>query len=256
MPYIDWAAKNGFGVIDVNIPMSSNTDVNLPFLHVTAPADLTQRDPVSLITRDKEAELQSTLTELICYIWDNYLELSEATEICLMGVGYSYLGVKMLLTSREVKGRITAIINYVTGALRAIRTETDPSLSHWYKEHSRVYVASDHLCWTDEDFTRKVRKNRFGRVVESSEEGLNRMLSKHLVESTQWLREMARLNGGEAEAVEPDVVTDGGVSKPFAQEPLGQHVFGGLLPGRTDPMHLDQNPIVPAIIRAEHSSVD
>lgn len=30
LPYIDWAVKNGFGVVDVNIPMNTpNLDVSL-----------------------------------------------------------------------------------------------------------------------------------------------------------------------------------------------------------------------------------
>jgi hypothetical protein len=51
-------------------------------------------------TQDDEAQLQAQMTELMCYLWDNYLEGYESHDVVLMGVGYSYLGVKMLLTSR------------------------------------------------------------------------------------------------------------------------------------------------------------
>lgn len=41
------------------------------------------------------------MRELVCYIWDNYLQLYDPMpEIFLMGVGNAYLGVKMLLISR------------------------------------------------------------------------------------------------------------------------------------------------------------
>lgn len=41
------------------------------------------------------------MRELVCYIWDNYLQLYDSVEeIFLMGVGNAYLGVKMLLISR------------------------------------------------------------------------------------------------------------------------------------------------------------
>jgi histone deacetylase 6 len=115
-----------------------------------------------------------------------------------MGVGYSYLGIKMLLTSRNSAPKIAAILNYVTGSLRAVRSETEPRLSHWYKDKSRVYVAADHACWSDEDMKRRVRKQRFGRVVESPEKGLGRMLRFHLEESTEWVGEMVGL-GEESE---------------------------------------------------------
>ncbi len=45
--------------------------------------------------------MQNQIQELICFVWDNYLQLSDAAEhIFLMGVGNAYLGVKLLLTSR------------------------------------------------------------------------------------------------------------------------------------------------------------
>ena len=50
--------------------------------------------------RANEAELAQKINELVCYLWDNYLEGFESNDIVLMGVGYSYLGVKMLLTGR------------------------------------------------------------------------------------------------------------------------------------------------------------
>jgi histone deacetylase 6 len=60
----------------------------------------TQDDDQAITARANEAELGQKINELVCYLWDNYLEGYESTDIVLMGVGYSYLGVKMLLTSR------------------------------------------------------------------------------------------------------------------------------------------------------------
>ncbi len=51
--------------------------------------------------RVDERTLQHQIQELACYIWDNYLQVSEAAEnIFLMGVGNAYLGVKVLLINR------------------------------------------------------------------------------------------------------------------------------------------------------------
>ncbi len=48
----------------------------------------------------KERAIQEQIQSLICYLWDNFLQLSEADEIFLMGVGNAYLGVKVLLINR------------------------------------------------------------------------------------------------------------------------------------------------------------
>ena len=78
-----------------------------------------------------------------------------------------------------------------------MRSETDANLAHWYKKHSRVFVTADHLCWTDPELARKVTKSRFGRVVKSEVEGLNKMLRKHLREVVGLLGSVRE--GGEEE---------------------------------------------------------
>lgn len=70
-------------------------DVNIP--SAVPPEDDT--DP--FIPRSPEKILQAQLQELVCYLWDNYLQLYDnATEIFFMGVGNAYLGVKLLLMNR------------------------------------------------------------------------------------------------------------------------------------------------------------
>lgn len=59
------------------------------------------KDTESFIPRADEKALQAQIQELMCYLWDNYIQLYDsAQEIFLMGVGDAYLGVKVLLISR------------------------------------------------------------------------------------------------------------------------------------------------------------
>ncbi|KAH8820591.1 histone deacetylase [Xylogone sp. PMI_703] len=173
LPYIDWAVANGYGVLDVNVVM-----------HETG-----REDDNPFLQRPKEEVLQSQLKDLICYLWDNYFETYSAQSIVLMGVGDSYLGIKQLLINRDSKAKVAGCVAFVSGSLRPVKSETDPSLSTWYKTHSLIYVSPDHACWSDEESARKVRKNRFGRVVMSEEVGLGRMMSRYLVDATSWIAE-------------------------------------------------------------------
>lgn len=59
-----------------------------------------KEDESGFSERPGESGLQETMKELVCYLWDNYLEGYESNDIVLMGVGDSYLGIRMLLTSR------------------------------------------------------------------------------------------------------------------------------------------------------------
>lgn len=162
----------------------------------------------------EEKQLEAEIKELICYLWDNYIQLYEnADEVFIMGVGYAYLGVKMLLLNRgkcgdtcralgrlmlprsstntdettDCKMKVSGVVNFVTGSLRPIRSDTDERLSAWYKENSRVYVSKDHSCWTDPKLQGKVRKKRFGTVLHSPVSSLNGMMKGHAKEVQDWI---------------------------------------------------------------------
>lgn len=48
-----------------------------------------------------EKAQQAQIQELICYLWDNYIQLIDSVdELFLMGVGNAYVGIKVLLMNR------------------------------------------------------------------------------------------------------------------------------------------------------------
>ncbi|KAM0815010.1 putative Histone deacetylase [Seiridium cardinale] len=177
--YIKWAHEQGFGVIDVNIPH-----------YITKPEDIDPYTP-----RADEQSLSNQIKELMNYIWDNYVQLYDCDDIFLVGVGNAYLGVKLLLTERHCKDRISGIVNFVTGNLRPVKSATDENLSLWYKRNSLVYVALDHACWTDPELSKKVNKRRFGEVKRSSEAGLNDMMQRHTSEVQEFITERLSRSG-------------------------------------------------------------
>lgn len=142
--------------------------------------------------RSSEKYYEAQLQELMCYLWDNYIQPSEEpTEIFLMGVGNAYLGVKTLLVGRSSsKDRIAGIVNFVAGTLRHVKSDVDPDLSGWYKNHSQVYISSDHVCWRDENLARKIQKRRFGSVIRSSAPSLSQMMQTHATEVHAWIMEI------------------------------------------------------------------
>lgn len=83
------------------------------------------------------------------------------------------------------------MVNFVDGALRPVKSDVDPDLSLWYKHNSRIYVARDHACWYNAEYSRKVQKKRFGTVVRSEEVELNGMMQAHAAEAQAWI--MARV---------------------------------------------------------------
>ncbi|KAL2160095.1 hypothetical protein VTH06DRAFT_1750 [Thermothelomyces fergusii] len=184
--YIDWAIEKGFGVIDVNVPH-----------YITHPEDTD-----AFIPRADERTLQAQVQELMCYIWDNYLQLYDSVEdIFLMGVGNAYLGIKVLLINRlDVKSRVAGVVNFVNGSLRPVKSDVDGDLSSWYKEHSQVYVANDHACWSDPDLARKVLKRRFGNVIRARVNGLSPMMAEYFADVQRFIMERVAAPDEDGEA--------------------------------------------------------
>ncbi|KAH7173675.1 uncharacterized protein B0J16DRAFT_276226 [Fusarium flagelliforme] len=175
--YIDWAVDQKFGVMDINIPAYVTHD----------------EDSDAHIPNFKEQALTEQIQTLVCYLWDNHMQLYEADDIFIMGVGNAYLGVKVLLIQRDCKSRISGVVNFANGTLRPVKSEFDADLSSWYKDNSRVFIAGDHACWADASLTKKVNKRRFGTVVRSPMIGLNKMMAHHAEEAREWILE--RLEG-------------------------------------------------------------
>ncbi|KAH7413432.1 hypothetical protein BKA64DRAFT_568107 [Cadophora sp. MPI-SDFR-AT-0126] len=198
-PYIEWAINHGFGVMDINIPE-----------HISHPSD---NEPYTDRTNETLAAKQ--IKDLLCYLWDNYFELNPDASLTLLGVGDAYFGIKQLLVSRPATtSKVTGILCFVAGSLRPVKSETDPNLSKWYKANTLIYVSPDHACWSNEEAARKVRKNRFGKVVQADIQvgrgfgvggggtgaggrnalggSLNAMLRRHESDAFAWIKRQVR----------------------------------------------------------------
>lgn len=115
MEYIDWAVEQNFGVMDINVPAYvTHEEVctsRLRFSHFSPLAKSTMQDIDAYTPEFNEKEIQEQILSLVCYLWDNFLQLYETDRIILLGVGNAYLGVKVLLINRGKRsnGRILGI---------------------------------------------------------------------------------------------------------------------------------------------------
>lgn len=78
--------------------------------------------------------------------------------------------------------RVTGMINFISeNHLKAVSDhgffQHGQSLSKWYRANSINFVANNHLVW-DIDGSKKPSK-RFGNLVRSPVNGLNKMLGQH-----------------------------------------------------------------------------
>ncbi|KAI1006064.1 Histone deacetylase [Podosphaera aphanis] len=158
-PYLSWATSQDIAIISITLPLS-------------LPPPISMKNTNQRLTLPSETEITSIAKEVVCYIYDNYIEphspataTSPPTSLTLMGIGNAYLGVRELLMSRDCHRMVTAVVCFVDGNLKPVKSETDPGLSAWYRNNSRIYVSDTFNVWSHEDVVRKVQKMRFGNVV-------------------------------------------------------------------------------------------
>ncbi|PGH21333.1 hypothetical protein AJ80_03384 [Polytolypa hystricis UAMH7299] len=168
--YIEWAVKHNIGVIDVNVPKYF-TDPNA--------SDQFQEEDR---TRTKLGD------QLAAYLWENYIEPNDATEIFFMGVGDAYVALANLLQNTErVHTRVSGVISFVAeNPVRAVSSNTTPWLSKWYKDNSLIYISHPHHVWSSQENGKKLSK-RYGTLKRSPRKGLNEMLLFHKRDVFEWI---------------------------------------------------------------------
>ena len=162
--YVDWAVKQGFAVIDVNLPKHIS-DIEEGQEHEAS-------DSVEF--RSAEA------TQLLTYLWDNYIELNESSHVFLMGTNTGHGAIINFIKANEERAQeqLTAAISFVEDVpLQSCKSATNDSLALWYYACSLVFVTPEHNFWYS-DLSRKPKK-RFGRISRSSEETIMDMLIEH-----------------------------------------------------------------------------
>ncbi|KAF4554094.1 Arb2 domain-containing protein [Elsinoe fawcettii] len=181
--YIDWAVNAGFAVIDVNVPK-----------HLTSMDDDASHTP-SNDAADRSAEALTLAT----YLWENYIELSDAPHIFILGVGAAYNAIIELLKYNDrVPPRISKLFFFVSDqSLHSCRSATDENLSFWYYDSSLIFVAQNHHIW---DYTTgagingagaKKPKKRFGTLVRTEADALEDMLVDSLEKVTGVMAEVS-----------------------------------------------------------------
>jgi histone deacetylase 6 len=163
--------------------------VNLP-KHLSEPDDTQEHEESNSVEfRTREA------TQLLTYLWDNYIELNESTHIFLVGTNIGHGAIINFIKDHEdqAQEQLTAAISFVEDVpLQSCKSPHNESLAHWYHDSSLIFVTPEHNFWCSE-LSRKPKK-RFGKVIQSPKQTITDMLIEHkddvfeliLRETTEW----------------------------------------------------------------------
>ncbi|RKF77633.1 Histone deacetylase clr3 [Golovinomyces cichoracearum] len=181
LPYLTWATSQNIAIISVILPQhvpSSATDLTNPHSSFFS-----------------ETDLSNLAREVLCYIYDNYIEphslgtnTSPPTSLTIFGIGHAYLGIKQLLISRNCRHMVTSVLCFASGNLKPVKSEIDDGLAAWYRNNSRIYVSETHPIWNQDDSIRMIHKMRFGNVLRAKGcTTISSMLGLYLKEATEFV---------------------------------------------------------------------
>ncbi|KAK9449789.1 uncharacterized protein V1518DRAFT_227537 [Limtongia smithiae] len=158
--YIDWAVEKGYGVVDIN-----------------APEMFTDQD-------ENGYSVQAAIQDLCLYVWDNYLELSDARNIIAIGVGDACAGLVYLLGHREVRARMKLCVQFMgSKPLHAIVPVMDEFITDWYYKNSLVLTDKHHSMWDPVSGSKTVRR-KLGNVRKTESDNLFELMVDQLEEVT------------------------------------------------------------------------
>ncbi|ORY22508.1 hypothetical protein BCR39DRAFT_551487 [Naematelia encephala] len=142
---VRWVKDSGFNIVDVNILQSIPTRYNTP-------------GPRMIVNRGPEKEGQ-----LLRYLWDNYIELSEAENVVLIGHGTGCGAIMELINHREVQFKVKAVVQ-VAGIHTLVKIDPhNETRRNWFRQSNRIYVPSSHPVLDDE----KVQRRLGGQIFTS-----------------------------------------------------------------------------------------
>ena len=126
---------------------------------------------------DLLAKRSAEATELLVYLWDNYIEISDATHVFLLGTNVGHVAITNWIRAHEdsAMDRVDRTIHFIEDvALQACRSATNDMLSPWYYRTSMIWLGKEHNFWSS-DFAQKPKK-KFGRVMKTEGDHISDML--------------------------------------------------------------------------------
>ncbi|KAG0676538.1 Histone deacetylase hda1 [Pichia californica] len=167
LEFIDWALKEKWGVIDINIPIT-----------ITGKEDVNYNNI-------------NTSQDILLYLWDNFIHFFKVQKIAFIGVGEAYNGIIHLCGHRDVRNLVKASINFIdkATALRAVISTIDESVVDWFFRNSLIFTSSKHSCWGDKDGNSKRPRKKYGRVLRADVESLDRVIDERFEEVCTFIEE-------------------------------------------------------------------
>ena len=145
--------KDQYEILDINVP------ANLPPISGTNSPTNIQSPPYS--------NLEEQCRLLLCYLCDNFISISKAQSVVLIGIGSAFPAIHQLLLNRECREKVDCVVGFLNdkAQLKILKSHSDEYLSSWYRNIAKLWVDGANPAWDGGDAERRISKGRYGKVT-------------------------------------------------------------------------------------------
>ncbi|KAI9671209.1 MAG: Histone deacetylase hda1 [Caeruleum heppii] len=204
--YVQWTASSGYAVMDINVPKT------LGALEDSK-------------TVDSKEKLKALTNELMIYVWENYIQVSDVKKVLLVGIGQAHHAIVNLLGARgksslllpcahpnwipppDCLPLLKGVLMFVANEpLQSLPEDTEPRTRQWYTKSSMIFVGYTHPIWPQEG---KPSRERYGRVSQSPFVDIDDLLLEHTEVAREFMQRKVGLGPRAALQHETEPVTGG-----------------------------------------------
>jgi len=118
--------------------------------------------------------MQPTLTEVMTYLWDNYVELTDAKRVVVISHGSATRAMVDLISSRPVTKLVKAIVQVVGMQHSPHYPRGSDDIQGWFKEVSYLAIPETHSTF----LTKKAMLRRYGVAKTFAQERVTKLFEE------------------------------------------------------------------------------
>lgn len=135
---VDWTRERGYTLIDVNMLRA-------------LPTTLPREGPRMVANKGDPRD-----GKLLRYLWDNYVDLSDADNVVIVGHGSGCAAVMELINHRDVESKVKAVVQ-VGGLHSLVRVDpNNETRRNWFRASNRIYIPKSHPLMNEERLWRRL----------------------------------------------------------------------------------------------------
>ncbi|GHJ85542.1 hypothetical protein NliqN6_1944 [Naganishia liquefaciens] len=154
---VEWAKSKGYSLIDVNVLRALPTHRSEVMVKFNKSNNQEEIAPILGYSAKHHPDGLVSETKLLKYIWDNYIQLTDAQNVIFIGHGTGCQALMCLINDRDVEDQVKFVIQ-VAGMNTLVKPDPrDEDKILWFRQHSMLYLPHDHPLMDEKGMDKRLK---------------------------------------------------------------------------------------------------